>query len=97
MSYEELKNKLLLVKNSSISPDFESILLKISKIQNSKSKDLHKSILISDFQNTYENMFTNVTTNLSAIKLNNNKENNISLDSIYISKIQTILLLLMQL
>ncbi|WP_438976526.1 BatA domain-containing protein [Polaribacter sp.] len=86
LSYEELKNKLLLVKNSSISPDFESILLKISKIQNNKSKDLHKSILISDFQNTYENMFTNVTTNLSAIKLNNNKENNISLDSIYISK-----------
>lgn len=86
LSYEELKNKLLLVKNSSISPDFESILLKISKIQNNKSKDLHKSILISDFQSTYENMFTNVTTNLSAIKLNNNKENNISLDSIYISK-----------
>ena len=86
MSYEELKNKLLLVKNSSISPDFESILLKISKIQNNKSKDLHKSILISDFQSTYENMFTNVTTDFSAIKLKNNKENNISLDSIYISK-----------
>lgn len=86
LSYEELKNKLLLVKNSSISPDFESILLKISKIQNNKSKDLHKSILISDFQSTYENMFTNVTTDFSAIKLKNNKENNISLDSIYISK-----------
>ena len=86
LSYEELKNKLLLVKNSSISPDFESILLKISKIQNKKSKDLHKLILISDFQNTYENMFTNVTTGFSAIKLKNDKENNISLDSIYISK-----------
>ena len=83
----ELKNVLLNIKETSKITDFSTIFLKNSSLISNKSNTLHKNILISDFQNTYKNMFTNVTGDFSTIKLNKSNKNNISIDSVYISNI----------
>ncbi|MHB0755789.1 BatA domain-containing protein [Polaribacter sp. M15] len=89
ITYDEFKNKLLSIKNTSKKIDFQSILLKANNSQKTKSNTLHKNVLISDFQNTYKKMFTNVTTNFSAIQLQSSTKNNISIDSVFINNENT--------
>ncbi|ARV14478.1 BatA domain-containing protein [Polaribacter sp. SA4-12] len=81
----ELKNVLLDIKETSKKIELPTVLLKFqSKLEN-KTNDLSKVILVSDFQNTYINMFTNVTPPFSAIKLASSTKTNISIDSVFIS------------
>ena len=86
ISYPELKNELLKIKNTSKKIDLNSVLLKINSFEKSEINTLTKNILISDFQNTYKNKFTNVTPSFSAIKLKNSKSDNISIDSVFIKQ-----------
>tara|TARA_B110000046_G_scaffold181127_1_gene212814 strand:+ start:3738 stop:5687 length:1950 start_codon:yes stop_codon:yes gene_type:complete len=85
ITYSELKKELLKVKNVSKKLDLSSVLLNIKSHQKDKTNTLYKNILISDFQNTYKNEFTNVTPPFSAIKLESSQKNNISIDSVFIS------------
>ena len=89
ISYTELKNELLKIKNTSKKIDLNSVLLKINSFEKSEIKTLTKNILISDYQNTYKNKFTNVTPSFSVIKLKNSKSDNISIDSVFISNTNT--------
>ncbi|MCI2227874.1 BatA domain-containing protein [Polaribacter sp. MSW13] len=89
INQQELKNRLLNIENTSKKLDFSNILLKISTFQKNKTNTSRKSILISDFQNTYKKMFTNVTPAFSAIKLTATQKNNISIDSVYITNENT--------
>ena len=81
----ELKNRLLNSKETSKKIDLSTILLKFSNKIKSETKKLSNIFLISDFQNTYEKEFTNVTPPFSAIKLTASIKNNISIDSVFIS------------
>lgn len=85
----ELKNILLKIKNTAKKIDISTVLLKFDTEIKNKIKGLDKIILISDFQNTYKNEFTNVTPIFSAIKLTPVIKNNISVDSIFISNLNT--------
>ena len=85
----ELKNILLKIKNTVKKIDFSTVLLKFDTEIRNKTKGLDKIILISDFQNTYKNEFTNVTPVFSAIKLTPVIKNNISIDSVFISNLNT--------
>ncbi|WP_375240321.1 BatA domain-containing protein [Polaribacter sp.] len=85
ISNNELKNVLLKVEKTTKNLDLESILLKLNLNNKNKTNTLNKNILISDFQNTYKNEFTNVTQELSLIQLQSSKKNNISIDSVFIS------------
>ena len=85
ISNNELKNVLLKVEKTTKNLDLESILLKLNLNNKNKTNTLNKNILISDFQNTYINKFTNVTQELSLIQLQSSKKNNISIDSVFIS------------
>ena len=89
ISYSELKNELLKIENTSKKIDLNSILLKINSFNKSKTNTLSKNIFISDYQNTYNNKFTNVTPSFSAIKLKNSKRDNISIDSVFTSNTNT--------
>lgn len=89
ITYDELKNKLINIKNSSQKVDIKSVLLKTNSFNNNESNTLHKNILISDFHNTYKKEFTNVISDLSVIKLENSKKNNISIDSVFINTTNT--------
>ena len=85
LTKNELKKILLKTKNSPIKLDLETVILKI-KQQNIKQKNtLYKNVLISDFQNVYENKFTNVTAGFSAIKLEGSQKSNLSIDSVFIN------------
>ncbi|NVJ89773.1 MAG: BatA domain-containing protein [Flavobacteriaceae bacterium] len=84
LNYTELKNQLLNLKNTAKNSNLEQVLLKINSLKSNKSNTSYKNILISDFQNTYNSLFTNVTSDLSLIKLNSNTNNNISIDSLYL-------------
>ena len=85
----ELKNILLKIKNTAKKIDFSTVFLKFDAEIKNKTKGLDKIILISDFQNTYKNEFTNVTPVFSAIKLTPVIKNNISIDSVFISNLNT--------
>ena len=89
LTYDELKNKLLTIKNTSKKTTIESVLLNINSFQNKTSNTLYKNILISDFQNTYKNEFTNVINPISVIQLESSTKNNIAIDSVYISDTNT--------
>ena len=89
ITYSELKKQLKKVKNISKNLDLTSVLLKVSSDYNNESKTLHKTILISDFQNIYKSKFTNVTSSFSAIKLKSSQKNNISIDSVFINNKNT--------
>lgn len=86
ISNNELKNVLLKVEKTTKNLDLESVLLKLNLNNKNKTNTLNKNILISDFQNTYKNEFTNVTQELSLIQLQSSKKNNISIDSVFVSK-----------
>jgi len=85
ISKEELKQKLLEVKNTSKSLDFKTLNLKIKENNKTKTNTLHKHIYISDFQNTNTTKFTNVTPSLTTIQLTPSIKNNISVDSVYVN------------
>ena len=82
---ETLKNVLLQVKETSKKLDLTTVLLKFDSNTQDKTNTLNKTILISDFQNTYKNEFTNVTPSFSTIKLESSIKTNISIDSIFIN------------
>jgi hypothetical protein len=84
ITFDELKEKLLNIKNTPEKVDLKTVLLKINTLQKNKTNTLYKNILISDFQNTYTSEFTNVTTPFSAIKLTASKKNNLSIDSVFV-------------
>jgi len=89
MNKKELDN---LLKNISFSAKTSDLSLKIIEIQGqnkNKTNTLYKNILISDFQIFEKNKikeFTNVKHPISLVKVKNQQENNISVDSIHISK-----------
>ncbi|WP_298880665.1 BatA domain-containing protein [uncultured Polaribacter sp.] len=85
ISKSELKNILLNLKETTKKIDLSSVLLKFKNKTTDKTKASNKTILISDFQNTYKNKFTNVTPPFSAIKLESSIKNNISIDSVFIT------------
>jgi hypothetical protein len=85
ISKNELKNILLNIKNTSQKLDLSTVFLKIKEKNKNKTNTLNNAILISDFQNTYKNKFTNVTPAFSAIKLVALQKNNISIDSVFIN------------
>ena len=85
ISKSELKKILLKVEKSSKKLDLKTVLLKISQENNKRTNTLIKNILISDFQNTYINEFTNVTQPFSAVKLEASQKSNVSIDSVFIS------------
>lgn len=89
ISKDELKNVLLKTENSPIKLDFGTIFLKITQENKTKTNTLNKNILISDFQNTYKNEFTNVTPTFSAIKLEASQKNNVSIDSVFVNNKNT--------
>lgn len=89
ITYDELKKKLLNITNSTKKIDIKTVLLKINTLKSDKTNTLYKTILISDFQNTYSNEFTNVTPNFSGIKLTASKKNNLSIDSVFINNTNT--------
>ena len=89
ITFDELKKKLLNVKNTSKKIDIKTVLLKINNLDKTETNTLYKSTLISDFQNTYTNEFTNVTAAFSGIKLTASKKNNLSIDSVFIYNTNT--------
>jgi hypothetical protein len=89
ITFEELKKALLNLKNTAQKVELSTVLLKINSITKTKTNTLHKNILISDFQNTYDSEFTNVTPAFSGIKLEASKKNNISIDSVFINNTNT--------
>ncbi|QTD37690.1 BatA domain-containing protein [Polaribacter batillariae] len=89
ISKNELKNLLLKIENTSKKLDLSTIFLKINQLNKNKTNTLYKNILISDFQNTYKNKFTNVTPAFSAVKLESSQKNNLSIDSVFISNANT--------
>jgi len=87
---KSLKNELLNLKYSSIKLDFSSILLKSNQLNTNKTNSLNNLILISDFQSINKlnkSDVTNVNSRISLIKLVPKEISNISIDSVYISKI----------
>ena len=84
LNKKELKKILLSIENSTLKLDLKTVFLKIKQENKNKTKALHRNILISDFQTTYTNKFTNVTTAFTAVQLAASQKNNISIDSIFI-------------
>jgi hypothetical protein len=83
------KSKLKdILQKTKITPNkiaISTILLKIRKLQSNKSNTSYKNILISDFQNNYENEFTNVSHPISIIKLKARTQSNLSIDSVFVA------------
>ena len=84
INYDNLKKKLLSLKNTSKTTTITTVIFKKIVNQNKETKTLNESILISDFQNTYANNFTNVTPLYSTVKLQSSVKNNLSIDSLYV-------------
>lgn len=85
ISFYELKKLVLELDYSSKKPSINSVLLKIDALSKKQTNTLNETILISDFQNIYNNEFTNVTSSIFVIKLSESQKNNISIDSIFTS------------
>ena len=85
----ELKNILLNIKETAKKINLATVLLKFGSKTKNQINNLSKTILISDFQNNYINEFTNVTPSFSAIKLTSSVKSNLSIDSVYITNINT--------
>ena len=87
MNSNELKKTLLKLQFNASNKSLEEVFLKMNSLKSNETNTLLKSILISDFQ-TYKNNntidFTNVTSSISFIKLNQTQQNNISIDSLFI-------------
>ena len=85
LSKDELKNVLLKVEKTAKKIDLETVFLKIAQEKKTRTNTLNENILISDFQGTYKNKFTNVTTAFSAVQLIPSKKNNVSIDSVFVT------------
>jgi hypothetical protein len=85
LSKDELKNVLLKVEKTAKKLDLETVFLKIAQEEKTRTNTLNENILISDFQGTYKNKFTNVTAAFSAVQLIPSKKNNVSIDSVFVS------------
>lgn len=83
IDYNDLKSELLFIKNSPNNIKIGTVILKNTLNKNKTTKTLNNYILISDFQDTYKNEFTNVTPLFSAIKLQSSVKDNLSIDSLY--------------
>ena len=88
ISKKELASYLKKIKFSTINGTISDKIASIQYEIKNKTNYSNESILISDFQ-SFENIsndeFTNVTTPLSLVKLNRNRKNNISIDSVFIN------------
>ena len=80
---KELKTALLSIKNTSKKLDLETVLLKIKSTYKNEANILYKNIVLSAFQNTYNDEFINVTQPISLLHLEPSKKNNISIDSVF--------------
>jgi len=89
ISKDELRKILLRIKETSKKIDISTVLLKFKTKKNNTTKDLDRLTLISDFQNFDIKKFTNVTSSFSAVKLKSSIKSNISIDSVFISNINT--------
>jgi hypothetical protein len=90
LDQKSLKNELLNLNYSSKKIDFNTISLKSNQLNTTKTNSLNNLILISDFQNINnlnKSSVTNVNSRVSLVKLASEEVSNISIDSIYISKI----------
>ena len=85
ISFSELKKIVIKLNYSSKKPSINNVLLKINSLIKKQTNTLNETILISDFQNIYNNPFTNVTPPFSIIKLTESQRNNISVDSVFTS------------
>ena len=87
ISKKELTSYLKKIKFSTINGTISDKIASIEYEIKNKTNYSNESILISDFQ-SFENIsndeFTNVTIPLSLVKLNRNRKNNISIDSVFI-------------
>jgi hypothetical protein len=81
---EELKTQLKKVKATTKELSKEDVLLKIASLKNTT-----ENILISDFQNTDESIFSNFNSQLSLVQVTPVQKNNISLDSVYVNQNNT--------
>ena len=84
-----LKNELINANYTSTNLDFNSVLLKIKSNNNLKINTLHKTILISDFQNINFNKkpdFTNVNSAVSLLKTVPENKNNVYVDSVFVKE-----------
>ena len=61
ISFSELKKIVIKLNYSSKKPAINDVLLKIKSLLKKQTNTLNETILISDFQNIYNNPFTNVT------------------------------------
>lgn len=89
LSQENLKNELINIEYVPYKADLNTILNQINTKNLTKTNNLNKIVLISDFQNiNFKNKidFTNVNSNISLLKLTPNNQNNIYIDSIFFSE-----------
>lgn len=88
ISKKELASYLKKIKFSTINGTISDKIASIQYEIKNKTNYSNESILISDFQcfeNKSNDEFTNVTIPLSLVKLNRNRKNNISIDSVFIN------------
>ncbi len=88
LTKKEFEELLKNVPFSSKKGNLEQKLLEIESQKNTKSKTLYKNILISDFQHLTKSKntkFTDVNSAYSLVKLKNSQQNNVSIDSMFIS------------
>jgi hypothetical protein len=83
ISFEELKKVLISTSYSTKKLPIETVLLKSNNIKKEKTNTSYNVFLISDFQDTYTNKFTNVNNTINLIQLKNSNKSNISIDSVY--------------
>ena len=81
ISFEELKNNLKKVRNTSKQLNTKDVLLKIASLKNTT-----ENVIVSDFQNITPDAFEGTATNLSLVQLIPEKRNNLSVDSVYINQ-----------
>ena len=89
LSYESLKKVLIDVKTDTKTQNIEKILLQNNQNSINKTNTLYKNILLTDFQNIKENMFTNVTGVFYAVKSEKINFSNLSIDSLSITDAQS--------
>ena len=89
LSYESLKKVLIDVKTDTKTQNIEKILLQNNQNSINKTNTLYKNILLTDFQNIKEKMFTNVTGVFYAVKAEKINFSNLSIDSLSITDAQS--------
>ncbi|WP_435263351.1 BatA domain-containing protein [Tenacibaculum sp. nBUS_03] len=80
----ELKDILLKIENTSEEKKLKDVFLKIST-KNTTDNSVNKNIIISDFQNTSEEVFKNFNELTSYVQLTPQLKENLSIDSVYVN------------